>query len=395
MSQRDFWNRKFGDDTHMKRLIAAIAVCGLVASAFVGCGGAQSTSTTSGSTSTSQAQATPEPTPTPIPYTPNPLTGLENDGSYTEGQRITSVMVNNIKECRPQRGLSDADVLYEIKVEGGITRFMAVYSDYHTMPTVGPIRSARDQFFRLILPFQPLYVHIGESVVQKQYIADYDYSEWNYDSINNMFWRDQNRLSQGYAMEHTAYTDGEHIASVIESQGTDMERDYGGSTLFNFVPYYEPARQLADGESNGVEIIHSSGYKTKMDYDASSGKYLMSQNSSGGYTATKDENNGEQLAFDNVLVLFTDIHTYPGHEQKDLQCAVYSDGGVGYYYNAGRYEKVRWAKGTDLEVLRILTDDGTETPLQLNCGKTYVAVVDIDEAINFELPDQAADSAAE
>lgn len=379
----------------MKRLIAAIAVCGLVASAFVGCGGAQSTVTTSGSTSTSQAQPTPEPTPTPIPYNPNPLTGLENDGSYPEGQRITAVMVNNIKECRPQRGLSDADVLYEIKVEGGITRFMAVYSDYHTMPTVGPIRSARDQFFRLILPFQPLYVHIGESFVQKQYIADYDYSEWNYDSINNMFWRDQSRLSQGYAMEHTAYTDGEHIASTIESQGTDMQRDYGGSTLFNFVPYYEPAYQLADGESNGVEIIHSSGYKTKMDYDASSGKYLMSQNSSGGYTATKDENNGEQLAFDNVLVLFTDIHTYPGHEQKDLQCAVYSDGGVGYYYNAGRYEKVRWAKGTDLEVLRILTDDGTETPLQLNCGKTYVAVVDIDEAINFDLPDQAADSAAE
>ncbi len=381
----------------MKRLIAAIAVCGLVASAFVGCGGAQtSTTTQSSSTATSsKVEVTPEPTPTPIPYNPNPLTGLENDGSYPEGQRITAIMVNNIKECRPQRGLSDADVLYEIKVEGGITRFMALYSDYNTMPTVGPIRSARDQFFRLVLPFQPLYVHIGESVVQKQYIADYDYSEWNYDSINNMFWRDQNRLSQGYATEHTAYTDGEHIAATIASEGTDMERDYGTSTLFNFVPYYEPAYVPADGESAGVEIIHSSGYKTKMDYDASSNQYLMSQNSSAGYTATKDENNGEQLAFDNVLVLFTDIHTYPGHEQKDLQCAVYGDGGVGYYYNAGRYEKIRWTKGTDLDVLRIMKDDGTETPVQLNCGKTYVAVVDIDEAINFDLPDQQAASDAE
>lgn len=72
-----------------------------------------------------------------------------------KAQRITSVMVNNIVAARPQRGLSKADILFEIKVEGGITRFMPVFTDYKTIGEIGPVRSGRDQFFRLILPCRP------------------------------------------------------------------------------------------------------------------------------------------------------------------------------------------------------------------------------------------------
>ena len=91
-------------------------------------------------------------------------------------------MVNNIsntsyQQARPQNGLSEADVLIEIKVEGGITRFCALFTDYRDLPEICPVRSARDQFFQLILPLQPLYVHIGESVVQTQYVKDYSYQD--------------------------------------------------------------------------------------------------------------------------------------------------------------------------------------------------------------------------
>ena len=66
---------------------------------------------------------------------------------------------DSIVAARPQRGLSKADILFEIKVEGGITRFMPVFTDYKTIGEVGPVRSGRDQFFRLILPWQALYIH--------------------------------------------------------------------------------------------------------------------------------------------------------------------------------------------------------------------------------------------
>ena len=381
----------------MKRFVSTLVVCAIMIGMMAGCGNAPKGNQNNNSTveqNSSVVEPTPEPTPTPEPYNPNPLTGLEKDETYPEGQRLTAIMVNNIKACRPQRGLSDAKVLYEIKVEGGITRFMALYDDYNAIPTVGPIRSARDQFFRLVLPFQPLYLHIGESVVQKQYIQTYDYDEWNFDAnkAGNLYWRDKNRVAQGYATEHTAYTDGQQIAKAVQNLGTDDRRSYN-STIFDFVKYNEPARVLEGGTAESVTIQHSSSYRTKMDYDAASGKYLMSMSGSNGYIPTKDENNGKQLAFDNVLVLFTDIHTYPGHEAKDLQYAEYGHGGVGYYYNGGRYEKVRWTKGSDLNVLRIVSADGTETPVQLNCGTTYVTMVDIDEAINFDAPDAQTETA--
>ncbi len=378
----------------MKRFAAAALACLMFASLFAGCG-SKPASSAGGENSAAVTEPTPSPTPEPDPYSPDPLTGLEKDESYPEGQRITAIMVNNIVGCRPQRGLSDAKVLYEIKVEGGITRFMALYDDYNSIPTVGPIRSARDQFFRMVLPFQPLYVHIGESSVQKQYIADYDYSEWNLDDNkdSNLFWRDQNRLNQGYPLEHTAYTSGERIAATVSNKGIDDRRSYN-SAIFDFVPYDEPARTLTGGEASEVTIYHSASYRTRMNYDAASGKYMMSQYASGSYSPTVDENNGVQLSFDNVLVLFTDIHTYPGHEAKDLQYVAYGDGGVGYYYNGGRFEEVRWLKGTDLDVLRIVSADGTETPVQINCGTSYVAVVDIDEAINFEEPGQTEEQAS-
>ena len=80
--------------------------------------------------------------------------------------------------------------------------------------------------------------------------------------------------------------------------------------------------------------------------------------------------------------MFTDIYTYPG-DQKDLQYAEYSWGGVGYYCYGGKIEKIRWEKGTDLETLRLVSFD-TQEPIEINCGKSYVTVVDVDEAINFQ-----------
>ena len=101
-----------------------------------------------------------------------------------------------------------------------------------------------------------------------------------------------------------------------------------------------------------------------------------------GYLDTIDQNNDQQLAFDNVVVLFTDIHTYPGHTSTDLQFVDYSYGGYGYYIYGGKAERIRWVKGTPQEALRLVQLDGS-TPYEINCGKTYLAVVDLDEFNNF------------
>ena len=157
----------------MKRTLALLLVFCLVLASLAGCGSSSSgAGRDTGSGSTAQA-APPEPTatpePTPVPLNPNPLTGLEKESDFHNGRSPVAVMVNNLKmssgnDAFPQWGIGSADIIYEMVTEGGITRMMAVYSDYEKMPKVGPVRSARDQHVQLMLPLGALYVHEGASI---------------------------------------------------------------------------------------------------------------------------------------------------------------------------------------------------------------------------------------
>ena len=113
-------------------------------------------------------------------YDADPLTGE----TRRSNGRVVGVMVNNIsntarQNARPQRGLGSADLLIESKVEGGITRFCAVYHDADAIPEVGPLRSGRDQFLQLLMPYQALYYHDGESAACTKFISVYNYSGLN------------------------------------------------------------------------------------------------------------------------------------------------------------------------------------------------------------------------
>ena len=113
-------------------------------------------------------------------YDADILTGAER----STNSRPVAVMVNNIansqrQNARPQRGIGSADLLIEAKVEGGITRLCAVFSDADSIPEVGPIRSGRDQFLQLLMPWDILYYHDGESIFCTQFVSVYGYSGLN------------------------------------------------------------------------------------------------------------------------------------------------------------------------------------------------------------------------
>ena len=325
----------------MKRLVILTLALAMAVSLLAACGSKGEVSTSSPA---AQATATPSPTPTPIPYTPDVLTGLEQTpGDPADGQRITAIMVNNIsntgrQNARPQRGLSEAGILIESKVEGGITRFCALYDDVSSIPEVGPLRSGRDQFFQLVMTWNALYYHDGESVFTTEFIRDYDYSDLNiggkpYFGVETHP-QISHRDSRGrdVALEHTEFTSGEEIQQAIDKYEIDMNRDYT-STFFDFVPYYESPRTLEGEVADTVSIRHSSSYRTYFDYDTTSGQYLMSMYSpaDGTVSATVDENNNTQLGFTNLVVLFTEIADYPG-DSKGIQKVEYAYGGVGYYF---------------------------------------------------------------
>ncbi len=367
-------------------------------SALMACGDTQATSAET--SATPEPTSTPEPTPTPTPeppYNADVLTGEERAPDAMDS-RIIGIMVNNIsntsyQNARPQRGIGSAKILMECKVEGGITRFCAVFSEVSEIPEIGPIRSGRDQFLQLLMPWQAVYFHEGESVFTTRFIVDWEYWYLNLGGssyfgapVNTAYTYRDNR-GRDVASEHTAFTNGEEVQDSIDKAEIDMFREYN-SKFFVFADYRYDEYNALDGAEDALSITvrHSSSYRTYFSYDEANKVYGMSQYSSasGSISETKDELTGDQLTFTNVFVLFTEISDYPG-DSSGIQSVDFRFGGVGYYFTNGKAKLVHWSKGSPNAGLIIKDPTGADDEnLMVNIGKSYLSFVDLDEYEYFE-----------
>ena len=107
------------------------------------------------------APATPgSPATTPAGST-GPLTSPFTGEPITSLGPVLAVKIDNIVRARPQTGLNAADIVYVIPVEGGLSRFLAVYSS-HLPPVIGPVRSAREDDLEVLRQFgTPAFAYSG------------------------------------------------------------------------------------------------------------------------------------------------------------------------------------------------------------------------------------------
>ena len=348
-----------------------------------------SSAASSAPAASSQAPAASSSAPALPPYDADPLTGEAKRGRG----RIVGVMVNNIcnsarQNARPQRGLSAAPVLIESKVEGNISRLCALYSGAEGIPEVGPLRSGRDQFLQLIMPWQALYYHDGESVFCTQYVSQWDYAGLNIGGKGyfNTHTHPQvaHRDPRGgvVAYEHTEFTSGSEIRQAAQNAGIDLTYDYD-ATFFPFADYRTGETVLLDGCPGGrdVTVRHSANYQSAFNYSDPDQVYRMEMYSArtGRFEAAVDELNSQQLAFENLLVCFAPIAAYPG-DSGDVQQVQYIAGGEAFYFTRGRVRPCQWSKPAPDLPLEV-TDNGQ--PVTFNRGRTYLAIVDEDERDAF------------
>lgn len=316
-----------------------------------------------------EVQEEPEEPEEEIPANQNLLTGIPDLTDGAIGKRPVAVMVNNVSYAMPQYGVEEADIIFEIPVEGDATRFMAMYGDYTQVPQICPIRSCRYYFPALSQGFDAFYVNWGSDDTIGEYLEALDLDQ--IEGITNtggLFGRDQDRLNQGYALEHTGYFDGTKLPSYIESQGlrTDLKEDKKGPAfLFNGLE-----EQLKPEGSDCTNVqINFGAQSSAFTYDAGRKVYLKQINGQ----AQTDGKTGNQLAFTNVFVLETDISVRDsvGHKEIDW------DGGpdsTGYYVSNGGVQKIIWSKDPNNEnsYLRFYDQSGQE--IAINRGKTYIAL---------------------
>ncbi|TVY03169.1 DUF3048 domain-containing protein [Cohnella terricola] len=304
--------------------------------------------------STASASESPTDTAPPIPYLLAPLTGLPVEKEVTN--RPFSVMINNLAPARPQSGLTQADTVWELLAEGGITRLVAVFQSKEFTDPIGPIRSIRPYFIQVGEFYSGVLVHVGASndafaILQKQHKEDLD----EITNAGAYFYRDKTRKAP-----HNVYSTLEKLRAGAE------KRKYKDTAIVPVLKFDSVPPALATAESaNQIDIkFQLSNYKVSYAYDSSKALYFRSINDSPHI----DKNNDEQLSATNLVVLSAkhDIKDDVGRLVVDLD-----SGGEAILFQQGKVIPCRWER-KEGDVIR-LVKDGEELPFLP--GVTYYHVV--------------------
>ncbi len=325
---------------------------------------------------TTVPETTTEETEPPILFR-NPLTGEPLEEAFYA--RPYAVVINNIYEAQPLHGVGQADILYEITAEGGgsITRMLAVFSDISQVEKLGSIRSSRTYLIDLSKAYDAVFVHAGGS--------NYAYNKLSSEKINNVdglsassdyFYRDQDRRSAGYALEHTLFTSGDRVIRLTEQKG--YSTSYEEPVDFGFL--FDEEATISGETANRVEAhFYSKGGKgTIFEYDSTLGTYSAIQNFYGKYDRDlKDANDEQTLEFKNVFFLYS-VTTSDGYRVF----AQLTGEGTGYYAMGGKIVPIKWSRETEEDPFVYTLEDGT--PLTLGVGKTYVGILPTNSPVTFE-----------
>ena len=143
-------------------------------------------------------------TSTPPPPT-CPLTGKPAPGGRVPRRPVLAVKVENTPDAYPLAGLQTADVVYEELVEGGITRFMALYQ-CKDAKKVGPVRSARTTDPKVLVQYDPhaVIAYSGGQLAVVHAVERSGLVSFDEDSGGDAFWRDSARYEPHNLFVNTA-----------------------------------------------------------------------------------------------------------------------------------------------------------------------------------------------
>ncbi len=275
--------------------------------------------------------------------------------------RPYAVMINNLGVARPlQSGLQDAMIIYEMIVEGGLTRYMAVFQDQNT-ERIGSIRSARHYFLDYALENDAIYVHHGNSPQ-----AAADFKTLNIDRISvdasKTGWRDK---SLNVSTEHTLFTSIAKLNNGLGNKRKTRNKDF----LLN---YSETPIDLSTKEgaikANNIEITYSGSVKTSYEYDESAQNYKRSVNGK----AHTDYVTKKQYTFKNIITYQVSNTSLNDGSGKDRQTLDNIGSGEGYYITNGFAIPITWSKSSRSSQTVYKYKDGTE--IDVNDGNTFIQI---------------------
>jgi len=248
------------------------------------------------------------------PFTGEPVRSLD---------RVLAVKIDNIVHARPQTGLSHADIVYVLPVEGGLSRFLAIFSSGYP-PVVGPVRSAREDDLQLLAQFgRPAFAYSGATPALLPFIHRTARIVDLYAGTTRGYYRDDSRVAPYNLYART----GQLLA---QAPGASRARDIG----FRFGP------PPPGGTVTGSASVSYPAASFRFTWSAAQGRWQVSMD--GAPAVTTD---GGRLAPATVVIQHTTVRTSRFLEYgKPPPFAESAGSGTAEVLRDGRAWMTRWSR---------------------------------------------------
>ncbi|MDZ7675947.1 MAG: DUF3048 domain-containing protein [Acidimicrobiales bacterium] len=338
----------------MRFRTAAIAV--VLVTLVAACGGDDDDEEVTRETTTTTTTST---TTTTAPTTSS-LTGLPVDEGV-KNRPVVAIKIDNVDgKSTPQLGINEADVVYEIQVEGSVTRLLSIFQSTDAGP-VGPVRSARGSEIGLLEELNnPLFTWHGANNILGPQVRAAKIQPRSINDISGLFYREPSRRAP-----YNSFVQGTPEIRETADEGSSGPAE----PIFTFADEGEQPSPLAQPASD-VEIRFTGGAggaPVSYEWDGE----LWKRSQSGRPHVDAD---GDQVAVENVIVRFVpalDSGTRDAAGNFVPTANVVGEGDV-WVFAQGTVTTGRWVKPDSTSATQYLDADGN--PIKLTPGNTWVSM---------------------
>ena len=306
-----------------------------------------------------ESESTPTPTPEVTPASDDNVKIID----VNSNTRPYAIMINCHNGALPQSGLQDAYIVYEIMVEAGITRMMALFKDVD-FDKVGSIRSARNQYLAYVWENDAIYIHAGGSAEAVERMTK---EKVNNFSVDGKYGQRDKELAKKRAWEHTLFTKSSSLKQAVSDKGFRSTTD-----TKNLLTYSAKELDLSKYKTTKADkvTIKYSNYRTSSyDYDSNSKTFLRNI----GNQKNVDLVTGKQYQVKNIIVYGVKYSSYTDHGYSGYQRLSNTGTGEGYYITDGVALPITWEK-KDEKSQTIYKVKETGEELVVNDGNTYIQI---------------------
>lgn len=290
-------------------------------------------------------------TPAPLVYAP--LTGMRVDDPAALARPALSAKIDNHWDARPQVGLESTDLVYEELVEGGLTRYVAVW--HSSLPAeIGPIRSIRPMDPDIITPHGGIVAYSGGQqrfVALMQQTGIYNAIHGQRDTEAVMF------RAGGRRAPHNVLVRAPELVAMHADLAPPPQQ-------FAYADTAAGATAAREGTiTAGVDLVFGGSAHPSWRWDATSGRWLRLQDGVADLDSA-----GAQLSAANVVIVRVGVSNDGGVPKTEL-----IGEGEALVLSGGAMVTATWSKPSQASPIRLV--DATGAVIRLSPGNSWIELV--------------------